>query len=174
MNKKQILSNLNIKSEKIRLINEDKGTAEIFLLTEGLKLAKEKNLDLVQITDKVDPPICKIIDLGKYIYNQEKKAKKARKQIIVGGIKGIRISFKISEHDMKTRANKTKNFLEKGNKVKIEIILKGREKYLDDFWKEKIQKFLEMVENLVEIKIEKEIKKEGQGANLIISKKQII
>lgn len=169
--KKRVLSNFNIKSEKIRLIDEKGKMVGIIPLSEGIKLAEEKKLDLVQITEKVDPPVCKIIDLGKYAYNQEKKEKKARKQSKIGEIKCIRISFGISDHDIKTSAERARTFLEKGNKVKIEIVLKGREKYLDDFWKEKIKKFLEVINSLIEIKIEKEIEKADKGANLIISKK---
>ena len=171
MKKNRVRANLNIRAENIRLIDEDGQMAGVIPLSEGLKLAEEKGVDLVQITDKVEPPVCKVIDLGKYMYNLEKKEKKARKQVKTGELKGIRISFKISEHDMKTATAKAKSFLEKGNKVKIEIVLKGREKYLNDYWKEKMAKFLEMIEELIEIKIERELKKEGQGANVIISKK---
>jgi len=170
--KNRVRANLNIRAENIRLIDEDGQMAGVIPLSEGLKLAEEKGVDLVQITDKVEPPVCKVIDLGKYMYNLEKKEKKARKQVKTGELKGVRISFKISEHDMKTAAAKAKGFLEKGNKVKVEIVLKGREKYLNDYWKEKMAKFLEMIEELTEIKIEKELKKEGRGASVIISKIQ--
>ncbi len=170
-NKKKILSNLDIKSEKIRLIDEKGDMVGVISLTEGIKLAEEKKLDLVQITENVEPPVCKIIDLGKYLYNQEKKEKKAKKQSKAEEIKGIRISFKIADYDMKTSAEKAKNFLENGNKVKIEMVLRGREKYLDAFWKEKLKKFLEIINDLIEIKIEKEMEKGERGASLVISKK---
>ena len=172
MKKNRVRANLNIRAENIRLIDENGQMVGVIPLSEGLKLAEEKGVDLVQITDKVEPPVCKVIDLGKHMYNLEKKEKKARKQVKTGELKGVRISFKISEHDMKTATAKAKSFLEKGNKVKIEIVLKGREKYLNDYWKEKMAKFLEMIEELTEIKIEKELKKEGRGASVIISKIQ--
>ncbi len=170
VNKSKILSNLSIKAEQVRLISEDSKSSEVIELSKALELANERNLDLIQITDKSEIPICKIINLGKYLYNLDKKDKKSRKRVKTTSVKIIKISFKISEHDMNTSAERVRKFLEKGDKVKIEIVLKGREKYLDDFWKKKILKFLEIIQELVDVKKEKELKKEGQGANLVISK----
>jgi translation initiation factor IF-3 len=133
-------------------------------------MARNENLDLVQITDKVEPPICKITDYGKHLYREKKKEKTVKSSL--GELKGIRLKFGISSHDMETRAKSALKFLDKGNKVKIELPLRGRQKALGDFAKEKMALFLEMVEKTTPIKTEKELKREGRGFTMIISKKQ--
>ena len=132
-------------------------------------MAKEKSLDLVQITEKVNPPVCKITDYGKYLYHQKKKERHIKST--VSELKGIRLKFGISTHDMETRVKSTLKFLIKGDKVRIELPLRGRQKALDSFAKEKMNQFLEMIERTTPIKIEKELKKEGRGLTMIISKK---
>jgi len=86
-------------------------------------------------------------------------------------MKGIRLSFRISEHDMETKAKNAVKFLEKGNRVRVELRLKGREKALGDFAREKIVKFLEIIKEKVEYKTEREIKRQPRGITTIISKK---
>jgi len=140
----------------------------IFDLERALQLAKERNLDLVQVTEKVMPPVCKITDYGKYLYWQEKKERGAKRG---GEIKGIRISFGISLHDLETKANLAEKFLKKGDKIRLEMRLKGRENLFSNLAKEKITKFLETLENLIPIKIERELKREPRGFSMIIGKK---
>ena len=127
-------------------------------------------MDLVQITDKVEPPICKITDYGKHLYREKKKERLVKPS--QSELKGIRIRFGISSHDMETRVKSALKFLEKGNQVKIELPLKGRQKALGDFAKEKMNLFLEIIEKSAPVKIEKELKREGRGFTMIISKKQ--
>jgi translation initiation factor IF-3 len=132
-------------------------------------MAKEKSLDLVQITEKVNPPVCKITDHGKYLYHQKKKERHIKNT--TSELKGVRLKFGISTHDMETRVKSTLKFLVKGDKVRIELPLRGRQKALDSFAKEKMNQFIEMIEKTTPIKIEKELKKEGRGVTMIISKK---
>jgi translation initiation factor IF-3 len=134
-----------------------------------LRLARENNLDLIQVTEKTEPPVCKITDYGKYLYQQKKKEKVAKTS--AGELKGIRLTFKISEHDLETRAKQTEKFLKKGNKVRIEMKLKGRERAFQDFAKEKIMKFIEILQRSIPVKVEKEIQKKPRGLTTIISKK---
>jgi len=108
------------------------------------------------------------MDYGKYLYRQKKKEKTAKPK--GGELKGIRLTFGISEHDMKTRACQAKKFLEKGDKIRIEMRLRGREKALQNFAREKINKFLEILSKLIPIKIEGELKKQPRGLTMIISK----
>ena len=136
----------------------------------ALQIAKERNLDLIQVTTKVEPPVCKLGDYGKYLYQMEKKEREARKQR-KGELKGIRLSFNISLHDLKNRGKLAIKFLKKGNKIRVEMPLRGREKALQEFAKEKINKFLEILEEELPIKIERELKKEPRGLTMIISKK---
>lgn len=141
----------------------------IFDLEKAIKIAKERNLDLIQITEKIEPPVCKIMNYGKYLYRQKKKEKAVKPK--GGELKGIRLTFGISKHDMETRARQAEKFLKKGDKIRIEMRLRGREKALQNFAKEKINKFLEILNNLIPIKIEGEIKKQPRGLTMIISKK---
>ena len=129
----------------------------------------ERNLDLIQVTEKVEPPVCKIMDWGKYLYSLEKKERASRAKT-TGEIKGIRLGFNISSHDLEIRARQAEKFLKKGDKVRVELILRGREKAHGDFAKEKINQFLEILEKLIPIKIERELKRESRGFTMIISK----
>ena len=138
-------------------------------LTEALRLSRERNLDLIQVTEKVEPPVCKIMEYGKYLYSLEKKERASR--VKMGGeIKGIRLTFNISLHDLETRARQAEKFLKKGDKVRVELVLRGREKAHGDFAKEKMSQFLEILDKLIPIKIERELKRESRGFTIIISK----
>ena len=161
--------NNQIRASKVRVVDETGKQLGVLGLTEALEMAKEKNLDLIQLTEKVDPPVCKIMKYGKYLYSLEKKEKQSRTKT-GGEIKGVRLTFNISLHDLETRARQAEKFLKKGNKVKAELILKGREKVHENFGKEKINKFLEILEKLIPIKIERELKKEPKGFTIIIAK----
>jgi len=167
---KKFLINNQIKASKVRVIDQEGKNLGVFSLEEALKMARERNLDLIQITDKADPPVCKIFDYGKFLYQMKKKEKEKKKEKS-GEIKGIRLGFNISEHDMETRAKQAKEFLEEGNRVQIEMILRGREKELTDFAKEKIKKFLEILESKIQIKVEQQLKRVPRGFVMIISKK---
>lgn len=129
----------------------------------------ERNLDLVQITAKVVPPVCKIMDYGKYLYQQEKKRKKASQKNVVQELKNIRISYTISDHDLATKAKKAGEMLGQGHKVRIEMRLIGRQKGLLDFARQKVQKFVGMISERQACKIEREIKREARGLTVFIS-----
>jgi len=138
-------------------------------LTEAIRIAKEHNLDLVQVTDKVAPPVCKITDYGKYLYQIQKKEKTLKQK--GGETKGIRLTFGISDHDLETKVRLTEKFLRKGDRARIEMVLRGRELALQGFAKEKIHKFLEALNKLIPIKVERELKKEFKRLTMIISRK---
>lgn len=166
---KRIIFNNQIRAPKVRLIDEEGKQLGILPLAEAVARAKGANLDLIQVTEKVDPPICRITDYGKYAYQMGKKERKLRPQKS-GEIKSIRLSFAISPHDIETRAIAAKNFLEKGCKVRLEMRLKGREKFLESFAKEKIQKFMEILKSQMPIKIERELRREPRGLIMILAK----
>lgn len=167
---KRTLINNQIRASQVRLIDETGKQIGVVSLEEALRIARERNLDLIQVTEKIEPPVCKIEEYGKYQYQQEKKEKSIKKQ---GGgkLKGIRLTFNISLHDLETRVNQTEKFLNKGNIVRVELRLKGREKALQEFAKEKINKFMELLENIIPIKIERELRREPRGFTMFISKK---
>jgi len=164
------LYNNQIKAKEVRVINSDGSQIGIFPISEAIKLAKDKGMDLVQITEKAVPPVCKITDYGKFLYWEKKKGKKNKNNN--SDIKGIRLKFAMSPHDMEIRAKSASVFLKKGYKVRIELILKGRQKSqnLSEFAKNKINLFLESVKKETPFKIERELKNEGKGLAIMISK----
>ena len=165
---KQPFINNQIRAREVRLIDETGKQLGVFPLEKALQLAQERNLDLIQVTEKVEPPVCKIGDYGKYLYSLQKKERKLRTK--AGELKGVRISFAISPHDLETKAKQAEKFLKKGYKVRVELILKGRQKALGDFAKGKMKQFLEILEKLVPLKIERELKRETRGFIMIITK----
>lgn len=136
----------------------------------ALQKAKERNLDLVQVTEKVQPPVCKITDYGKYLYTKEKRERKTKSK---GGgeLKGIRLGFNISLHDLETKASLAEKFLKRGDKVRIEMILRGRQKALSEFAKGKINQFLEVLSKQIPIKTERDLQRRGRRFIMIIAKK---
>ncbi|MDD4662166.1 MAG: translation initiation factor IF-3 [Candidatus Pacebacteria bacterium] len=164
------LINQQIRSREVRIVDEKGMQLGVISLREALTMAEERNLDLIQVTEKVDPPVCKIGDYGKYLYSLKKKDKGVK--VKTGELKNVRLSFNISDNDLNTRANNAIKFLKNKEKVRIELILRGREKGLDQVGKEKIKKLIEFIEKQeIEIKIEKELKREPRGLSMIISKK---
>lgn len=173
--KKNILAkttfvNNQIRAKEVRLIDETGKQVGLLPLEEALSLAKEKGLDLIQITEKVEPPVCKLGDYGKHLYQQGKKERKEGKQK-KGRLKEVRLTLAISSHDMETRAKQANLFLARGDTVRISMRLRGREKAMGTFAKEKVEKFLETVRALIPIVIDREPKMEPSGLSLIITKK---
>ena len=166
--KKTILVNNQIKAPEVRVIDSEGKQIGVMKLEQALEEAKKRNLDLVQITDKVSPPVCKIVDYGKFLYELKKKERKAKPK--TSDLKNIRLSFNISLHDLEIKAEKVKDILEKGDKVRVEMQLKGRERALEEYAKEKMRNFLEMVREKKPFKIERDLKKERRGFTIIISK----
>lgn len=117
-----------IRVPKVRIIDENKKQIGIMPTQEALSLAQDKGLDLVEIAPKVDPPVCRIMDYGKFLYELHKKAQEAKKHQKQIQIKEIKFRPKISIHDYTFKINHVKRFLKEGNKVKITVLLRGREK----------------------------------------------
>lgn len=127
-------------------------------------LAQEKDLDLCEVAPNVNPPVCKIMDYGKYQYHQKKIDTKHRKTQKKTEVKGVRMGFKTGEHDMETKAKQAKKFLEVGNSVKVSLIFRGREAMYKDLAKEKMLKFQEGLKEICSI----ETFPKSQGNTLIM------
>lgn len=110
------------------------------------------------------------MDYGKYLYSEQKKARKEAQKQKGGELKQVGISFGISSHDLEFKAVQIEKFLKRGDKVRIEMRLRGRERSLTQFAREKMNKFLETIESLISIKVERELKKEQRGLTIIIAK----
>jgi len=143
------------------------GVMNIF---DAIDLAKSKGLDLIQVTEKVVPPVCRIAEYGKYLYSLQKKERKIRANTKESKLKEIQLSFKISPHDIEVKAKQAEKFLKEGDKVKVGMVLKGREKAMGEFAKKKVEVFLAATNQLIPIKTERELKREIRGFTMIISK----
>lgn len=124
---KEMQINEEIRDKEIRVIAGDGEVIGIMSANEALKIAQERDLDLVKIAPQAKPPVCKIMDYGKYRFEQTKREKEARKNQHVVEIKEIRLSLNIDKHDFETKVNHARRFLESGNKVKVSIRFRGRE-----------------------------------------------
>jgi translation initiation factor IF-3 len=170
LKKKRIPTNEQIIAKEVRLVSDDGEHFGVVSIKDALKKAKERDLDLVQMTDNVIPPVCKITDFGKYSYEENKKRKKQEKAS-KSQVKAIRLGFAISAHDMEVRVKAGEKFLNEGSSLRIVLPLKGRQKALQDVGKEKIESFLNMLQEKVEVKIEKEVSKEPRGLTVTVIKK---
>ena len=162
--------NEQIRDKEVRLIGVDGEQLGIVSSKEAQKLADEAGLDLVKIAPTAKPPVCKIIDYGKYRYEQARKEKEAKKKQKTVELKEIRLSPNIDTNDLNTKINSAKKFIEKGNKVKITLRFRGREmahmnqsKYiLDDF-----------AEALADVAVvEKAPKVEGRSIGMVLAEKR--
>ena len=120
--------NEEIRDEEVRVIDTDGTMLGVMPTAKALELATEKKLDLVNISPNAKPPVCKILDYGKYRYELQKKEKEAKKKQKVTQVKEIRLSTFIEEHDVKVKANTASKFLKDGDKVKVSLRFRGREK----------------------------------------------
>ena len=124
---KEMQINEQIRDREVRVISSTGEQLGIMSAKDALKKAEEKNLDLVKIAPTAKPPVCKIMDYGKYRFEQAKREKEARKNQKVVEIKEIRLSLNIDTHDFQTKVNHAEKFLKAGNKVKVSIRFRGRE-----------------------------------------------
>ncbi len=170
--KREIRTPVNdkIRSREVRLVSDDGEHFGVVDISFALEKAKEKGVDLVQMTNNVEPPVCKIIDFGKYNYEESKKKKKKEKTDKVEE-KVIRLGFAISEHDMDVRVKSAVKFLQGGDSVKSVMPLKGRQKALQKVGESKLNYFLDKIKEELEIKIDKDIKKEPRGLTVTVTKK---
>jgi len=164
----KILINNFIRAKEVRVIDEQQKQLGVMNIFQAIDLAKSKGLDLIQVTEKVEPPVCRIGNYGKYLYSLQKKEKKIKPR--GGDLKELRLTYNISPHDMEVRAKQAEKFLKDGDKVKVILVLKGRQKAFGYLAKDKIQFFLNIINGLLPIKTERELKKEPRGFTTIISK----
>ncbi len=133
-------------------------------------MAEEEGYDLVEISPKAVPPVCKIIDWGKFKYEQQKQTRTQKKKQKNVEVKGVRLSSKIGEHDLQTKAKHARKFLEGGNKVKVRLIFKGREIVHKDIGAEVLKKFALELEDIAQR--DQDITFTGREVNMILSPKK--
>jgi len=127
IDKRFIRTNERIRAREIRVIDDQGGQLGIITPFDALKLAREKGLDLVEVSPTAQPPVCRIMDFGKYMYEQEKKERQAKKNQKTFVVKEVKFRINVDEHDYQTKKNHVLRFLEEGDKVKATIFFRGRE-----------------------------------------------
>ena len=166
----ELLINEQIKDKEIRLIGEDGEQLGIMSAKEALKLAKEAELDLVKIAPTAKPPVCKIVDYGKYRYELARKEKEAKKKQKVVDIKEVLLSPNIETNDLNTKVNMARKFLTKGDKVKVTLRFRGREMAHMNSSKHILDDFAEMLTDVAVI--EKPAKLEGKSIMMVLTEKR--
>lgn len=161
--------NTQIRAEEVRLLDEDGKNIGLVKTNLALDNAKEKGLDLIEISANAKPPIARIMDYGKFLYEEKRKAKEASKKSVDLELKNIRIHLGTSAHDLELKAKKASEFLKEGHRLRLELFLKGREKYLDkDFLKGRLERIIHLISE--QYKILQDIKKGPRGVFIIIER----
>nr|QVY57960.1 translation initiation factor 3 [Betaphycus gelatinus] len=162
--------NEHIKYTKVRLIDVAGEQLGIYSSIDAFKIALQEGLDLVMISDRSDPPVCRIVDYGKYKFTQEKKAKEARKKQNNTALKEVKMRYKIEEHDYKVRINQALRFLQAGHKVKATITFRGREIQHINLAIELLSRMAKDLKNLSDI--QQPPSKDGKQIIMILSPKK--
>ncbi|MFH1620711.1 MAG: translation initiation factor IF-3 [Patescibacteria group bacterium] len=164
-------ANYQINAPEVRVIDDEGKFLGVLKTKEAITIAEEKELDLVEVSPKDNPPVCKILDFGafKYQKDKERRAQKAHAKKVE--VKGIRLSVKMGAHDLNTRKEQALGFLEQGDKLKLEIILRGREKAHGELATERINDFIKEIENTYQLFIEQPVTRQRGNVSAIVGRK---
>ena len=166
----ELMINEQIRDREVRLIGQDGEQLGVMPITEAMKLAREAELDLVKIAPTAKPPVCKIIDYGKYKYELTRKEKEAKKKQKTVEVKEVRLSPNIDTNDLNTKVNNAKKFITKGNKVKVTLRFRGREMAHVQQSKHILDDFAAMLEDVATV--EKPAKMEGRNMSMVLTIKR--
>ena len=166
---KELQINEEIRDREVRVITDDGEQLGVMTSSEALKAAQYRSLDLVKIAPQAQPPVCKIMDYGKYRFEAAKKEKEARKNQNIVSIKEIRLSPSTDSHDLTTKINQARKFLDKKDKVKVTVRFRGREVNHSSLGKVLLDKFAEAIEDVAVV--EKNAKLEGKNMFMVIAPK---
>ncbi|NEO32093.1 MAG: translation initiation factor IF-3 [Symploca sp. SIO3C6] len=162
--------NEKIRFPQIRAIGTKGEQLGIITPQEGMRLAEEQELDLVLVSDKADPPVCRIMDYGKYKFEQEKKAREARKKQHTADVKEVKMRYKIEDHDYQVRVNHAERFLKSGDKVKATITFRGREIQHSNLAEELLKRMATDLQDIAEV--QQAPKREGRNMMMLLSPKK--
>jgi translation initiation factor IF-3 len=162
--------NQYIRAAELRVIGPEGENFGVISLQEALEKAKAAGLDLIEISPNAIPPVAKIMDYGKFQYDEKKKERAARAKIQTVELKNVQVKIGTGDHDLELKAKKASEWLSEGHRVKIDLFLTGRSKYMDfKFLKERMDRILRLIS--VEYKIADEPKKSPKGVTAIIERK---
>ena len=162
--------NEQIRDREVRVIGEEGEQLGIMSARDAMKLAREAELDLVKVAPGAKPPVCKIIDYGKYRYELARKEKEAKKKQKTMEVKEIRLSPNIDQNDLNTKANQARKFLTKGDKVKVTLRFRGREMAHVNYSKQILDSFYEKLEDVANV--DKPAKMEGRSMVMFLTEKR--
>ena len=162
--------NEQIRDREVRVVSESGEQLGIMSAREAMKLAQEAELDLVKIAPTAKPPVCKIIDYGKYRYEQARKEKEAKKKQKTIEVKEVRLSPNIDSNDLNTKIASARKFIEKGNKVKVTLRFRGREMAHVQQSKHILDDFAKQLEDVATV--EKAAKLEGRNMSMVLAEKR--
>ncbi|MEN9552040.1 MAG: hypothetical protein RI935_417 [Candidatus Parcubacteria bacterium] len=162
--------NNNIRSPKLRVIGAQGENLGVLSKEEALVFAKEARLDLIEVSSQSDPPVARIADYGRYTYEQSKKLKEVKAKAHITETKNVQISVAISEHDIMIKAKQVALWIKEGHRVKIELQLKGRTKYMDEaFLRGRLERMMAVIP--AEYKIAEPLKKVNNKSLLVVIEK---
>lgn len=163
------MTNEYIQAKELRVIGAEGESLGILKTSEALSKAKELGLDLIEVSPKAVPPIAKIMDYGKFLYEQKKKLKAQKAKAHNVEVKSVQVKVATSENDLRIKAKRASSWLAEGHRIKLELFLPGRSKYLDkNFLTERLGKILKLL--TVDYKIAEEAKKSPKGLTMILEK----
>lgn len=169
INKNEVSINEMIRDKEVRLIDAEGNMLGIMSSREAQSIANSKNLDLVKVAPKAKPPVCRVMDYGKYMFEQTKREKEAKKNQKVISVKEVRLSASIEEHDFHFKSKNAIKFLKGGDKVKVSIKFRGREMNYTSLGKEVLDKFAKTIEDYGTV--ERRPKLEGRNMIMIVNPK---
>jgi len=162
LKEERVRINQAIKAKELRVIGAEGENLGVISLKEALSAAEAANLDLIEISPNATPPVAKVMDYGKYQYEVKKKAKEVKAKSHVTETKAVQVKIGTGENDLNLKAKRTAEWLQEGHRVKIDLFLWGRYKYMEEsFLKERLERFLKIIPG--EYKLAEEIKKSPKG-----------
>lgn len=169
MAEKELRINEGIRVREVRLLDENGEQKGVVSIQEALTLAQERGYDLVEVAPQANPPVCKLLDYGKYVFDQEKKLKESKKKQKQIKIKEVRMQPLIEIHDLQFKTKHVKEFLDEGNKVKITVRFKGRQLAHTEIGRETLEKILDLLND--EYNLDKPPMMEGRYMSMLLSPK---
>jgi translation initiation factor IF-3 len=163
-------ANERIQSPEVRVVHPERGDLGVMKLKDALAIATSEERDLVEVAPQAKPPVCKVLDFGQFKYQKEKEARKRKAQSKEVEVKAVRLSVRIGDHDLGVRLKQAKKFLDKGDKVKAELPLRGREKAHRDVARGVVEKFLTRIKEDYEIRVEQPIEYRHGRFSVIVAK----
>lgn len=165
----QIKINNQIRAKELRVIDNEGNNYGVLSLDEALALAEKMNLDLLEISPMAVPPVAKLMEYGKHMYEQKKKAQKAKAGIKISETKAIQVKVGTGDNDLALKAKQASKWLAEGHRIKVELFLRGRSKFMEEkFLKDRIERFLNLITE--KFKVAEELKKVPKGLMMTIER----